>query len=102
MTIEKWEDRMKNSKEEVNEMPPPKVIFMEREITDLRNHVIELNDKFNYIKAQVKLLDELRHCMSYNDSYFGEPPGLLKGVIRQLAHTVDPTTSKEEKDGEAS
>lgn len=29
-----------------------------------------------------------RHCMSYNDSYFGEPAGALKQTVNELRHLL--------------
>lgn len=37
-----------------------------------------------------KKLTSWRHCMSYNDSYFGEPPGLLKQVVAELERLMPP------------
>lgn len=37
-----------------------------------------------------KKLTAWRHCMSYNDSYFGEPPGLLKQVVAELERLMPP------------
>lgn len=34
------------------------------------------------------------HCMSYNDSYFGEPPGLVKQVTAELNRLMPPTPLK--------
>jgi hypothetical protein len=34
-------------------------------------------------------LDKWTSCMSYNDSYVGEPPGFLKSTIRELAKQTD-------------
>lgn len=37
-----------------------------------------------------KKLTQWRHCMSYNDSYFGEPAGLLKQVVAELERLMPP------------
>lgn len=37
-----------------------------------------------YLKKLVGQLSPWLHCMSYNDSYFGEPKGLLKQTVRQM------------------
>lgn len=42
--------------------------------------------KLEYIFRRI---DHFRLCMSYNDSYFGEPKGLLKGCIAEMAHMFD-------------
>ena len=43
----------------------------------------------NNIKNLIEELNGWIHCMSYNDSYFGEPTGFLKQTVRQLAKAVD-------------
>jgi len=43
------------------------------------------------VRQLVKELDQWSPCMSYNDSYFGEPPGMLKQTIRQLVKELDAT-----------
>ena len=43
-----------------------------------------------HVRRQVGKIDKFRGCMSYNDSYFGEPAGLLKSVVAELARAVDP------------
>ena len=43
------------------------------------------------MKTLEDLCEELvswRHCMSYNDSYFGEPRGLLKGLANEMKHKL--------------
>ena len=42
------------------------------------------------VRKLVGRIDQFRMCMSYNDSYFGEPAGLLKGVFSELARAVNP------------
>lgn len=34
-------------------------------------------------------IEQWSPCMSYNDSYFGEPPGQLKRTVRELADEVE-------------
>ncbi len=46
--------------------------------------VEELEKKIASYEHFAGKLIEWRHCMSYNDSYFGEPAGLLKGVVAEL------------------
>jgi hypothetical protein len=42
--------------------------------------------KLEYIFRRI---DHFRLRMSYNDSYFGEPAGLLKGCVAEIAHMFD-------------
>ena len=44
----------------------------------------------DHIRRLIGRIDHFRPRMSYNDSYFGEPTGLLKGVFAELAAAVDP------------
>lgn len=50
------------------------------------------------------VLDELesitkyRHCMSYNDSYFSEPPGMLKITVRKIEKLFDAQREQERQD----
>ena len=44
----------------------------------------------DHVRRQVGRIDQWRLCMSHNESYFGEPAGLLKSVVTELAHAVDP------------
>jgi hypothetical protein len=41
------------------------------------------------VRMLVARIARWQGCMSYNDSYFGEPRGLLKGVINELRHVLD-------------
>lgn len=84
MTIKTWEDREKESTEEFMDLPLEVTHFMKREIADLRIAAA----KYERLAHLVSQLDPWRSCMSYNDSYFGEPPGHLKSTIRQMSHTV--------------
>lgn len=40
--------------------------------------------------APAERLVEWLHCMSYNDSYFGEPAGYLKQCVNELRHLLPP------------
>ena len=42
-----------------------------------------------YLNKLIKDLSQYQHCMSYNDSYFGEPEGFLKRAVRQMAKEID-------------
>ncbi len=44
----------------------------------------------DHVRKLVGRIDMYRLCMSYNESYFGEPAGLLKGVFSELAHAINP------------
>lgn len=44
----------------------------------------------DHVRKLIGRIDTYRMRMSYNDSYFGEPAGLLKGVFAELAHAVNP------------
>lgn len=46
-------------------------------------------EKLSAIRVHVEKLHRWIHCMSYNSSYFGEPQGLVKREVRQLAFLVD-------------
>lgn len=41
------------------------------------------------IQQEIQKIGEWKHCMSYNDSYFGEPDGLVKRVAYQLERLSD-------------
>ena len=41
------------------------------------------------VRALVARIARWKHCMSYNDSYFTEPRGMLKGVMNELQHVLD-------------
>lgn len=43
-----------------------------------------------HVRRLIGRIDMFRLRMSYNDSYFGEPAGLLKGVFHDLAQAVNP------------
>lgn len=42
-----------------------------------------------HINKLVNDLEKYIHCMSYNDSYFGEPEGFLKQTVRKMKYVVD-------------
>jgi hypothetical protein len=46
-------------------------------------------EQIKHLKKLVAALSEWRLCMSYNDSYFGEPSGLVKRTTRELMHLID-------------
>lgn len=43
-----------------------------------------------YLRGLVGKLAQWQLRMSYNDSYFGEPAGMVKQVVAELARAVDP------------
>src|SRR3546814_20928455 len=43
-----------------------------------------------HVRKLVGKLDQWRGCMSYNARYFGEPIGLVKSTVADLARSVDP------------
>lgn len=43
-----------------------------------------MEDKYKELLEDVKQIVKYRHCMSYNDSYFGEPEGFLKQVVADI------------------
>jgi len=43
-----------------------------------------------HVRRLVGKLDQWRLCMSHNASYFGEPAGMVKSVVEELAKAVDP------------
>lgn len=42
-----------------------------------------------HLRQLVGDIEQWLPCMSYNDSYFGEPPGQLKRTVRELADEVE-------------
>jgi hypothetical protein len=42
------------------------------------------------LRRLVGKLDQWWLCMSWNESYFGEPAGLVKSTVAELARIVDP------------
>ena len=74
-----------------NESYPPskfdlEVADMLTKLLDERNVLLDTDDRMRKLVGQ---LDLYRNCMSYNDSYFGEPPGMLKQTIRQMVKHID-------------
>lgn len=41
-------------------------------------------------QSPAKRLVQWLHCMSYNDSYFGEPAGYLKQCVNEMKHLLPP------------
>jgi hypothetical protein len=39
--------------------------------------------------VEIRKLAQWSLCMSYNDSYFGEPAGLVKQAVKQLERLAD-------------
>lgn len=59
-------------------------------IAIIDDHMEASNDGDDeYLKKLVGQLSPWLHCMSYNDSYFGEQKGLLKQTVRQMAKDTD-------------
>lgn len=92
MTIKTWEERAAESTEEFMDLPIEKDHHMQREINDLR----VVAAKYERLEKLVVNLDTYRYCMSYNYSYFGEPPGYLKQTVREMWHLVNKPDSKVE------
>lgn len=44
----------------------------------------------DHVRKLVSNLAKWRPCMSYNDSYFGEPAGLVKATVGELERAVNP------------
>ena len=44
----------------------------------------------DHVRRLVGKLDAWRLCMSYNDSYFGEPVGLVKTTVEELTRAIPP------------
>ena len=42
------------------------------------------HDEFKKLHAKIAEFTRWKHCMSYNDNYFGEPEGLLKRIAYEL------------------
>ena len=43
-----------------------------------------MEDKYKELLEDVKQIVKYRYCMSYNDSYFGEPEGFLKAIVADI------------------
>jgi hypothetical protein len=65
--------------------PIPEVSTIEQEFG---TPPILTNEKADAVARLVDKLDQWRYCMSYNDSYFGEPAGLVKSVVKELSLLV--------------
>lgn len=48
-------------------------------------------------EQHAKKLTQWLHCMSYNDSYFGEPAGLVKQVTHELYRLIGNTRPESEE-----
>ncbi len=48
-----------------------------------------LEHTLRHLGRELAKLDKYRLCMSYNDSYFGEPVGTIKRVVVELRHCID-------------
>lgn len=57
-------------------------------------------DADDHVRRQVGRLAKWLKCLSYNESYAGEPPGEFKSAIRELAKAVDPIYPPNEPDSE--
>lgn len=53
------------------------------------------------LRAEIEKLISYKHCMSYNDSYFTEPAGMLKRLVFQLDRLLG-ASAKAKPEGEAS
>lgn len=69
-----------------------------REAVLMGTWIVEPSENIDYTRECIDKLNEWTGCMSYNDSYFGEPAGMLKSTIRQLDKTykVNIATDMEE------
>lgn len=57
-------------------------------IETLQKEIAVLKYTANKVRQEAAKLEYWTACMSYNDSYFGEPPGFLKAQVRQLTYAV--------------
>lgn len=55
----------------------------------------ELVRVLRHLKKTLEKIDNYRLCMSYNDSYFGEPEGAVKRVCSELQHCIDAAIAAE-------
>ena len=62
---------------------------LEDEVKELRAELAELKTNAGEVCKHADMLNRWIHSMSYNDSYFGEPPGYLKSTVRQLQFAVN-------------
>ena len=56
-----------------------------------------LEHTLRHLGRELAKLDKYRLCMSYNDSYFGEPAGAVKRVVVELRHCIDAAIAGEKK-----
>lgn len=59
----------------------------------------ELERTMRHLKKTLEKIDKYRLCMSYNDSYFGEPEGTVKRVCSELQHCIDAAIAGEKNHG---
>lgn len=55
-----------------------------QELHQLQSRIAELEAQLESWKHYAQQLTQWMHCMSYNDSYFGEPAGLVKQVTHSF------------------
>ena len=55
----------------------------------------ELVRTMRHLRKTLEKIDKYRLCMSYNDSYFGEPEGTVKRVCSELQHCIDAAMAAE-------
>lgn len=58
----------------------------------------ELEHTLHHLNRTVKKLSKYKLCMSYNDSYFGEPEGEVKRVVYELSSYIDIVISEIDKE----
>lgn len=58
-----------------------------------------LEHTLRHLGRELAKLDKYRLCMSYNDSYFGEPVGTIKRVVVELRHCIDAAIAAEGEKG---
>lgn len=56
------------------------------------------SESTDYTRECIDKLNAWTGCMSYNDSYFGEPAGMLKSTVRQLDKTYKECNSHSMKE----
>lgn len=55
---------------------------------DPHKHIAELEAQLQSWKHHARKLTYWMQCMSYNDSYFGEPAGLVKQVTHEFNRLI--------------
>lgn len=60
--------------------------------------IVLSGESTDYTRECIDKLSAWTGCMSYNDSYFGEPAGMLKSTIRQLDKTYKECNSHSMKE----